>query len=845
MNRKGIKLQRSLSLRKAGTVVLAAVVTLSMMQPFTSHAGEDQQNAHAQKAAVTQQVVCTEGTNWEYLDNNTKPESGWDTDPAFDDDSGKLEQAGWKTAKGSFGSKQGSATCSDFTANTLLDGCSGSNDTPVYYFRTEFDLNGITKDKIKDITGTVEYDDAAVVKINGKKVAGFDDNNFDESGYGGSNAGAPKTGNISASGDEINIDGLNLKEKDNVLTVELHQGREGSSDIYLDVVDLTLTDTLPEKEVKDVSLQVGSDETRKNITWLSASDKPAYVQTAVKAENWKEGDDFPEGEAVSRRASQNTSSNDSGYQVNKAEIRGLKEKTSYIYRVGNKYGWSPVYSFNTEEFGKGDSFNFLFAGDPQIGASGNGKADTEGWKNTLKNAIDKFSDTSFILSAGDQINDKDTREPEQYDDYLAPEEMKEYSAAYNEGNHDSGSSRYSEHSANPNVSNLGSKSDSGQASGDYWHTYNGVLFMSINSNVRSTSQHREFLKQAIAENPDATWKIVSFHHSVFSSASHATDGDILERRSELPDVFSDLGIDAVLMGHDHVYTRTYMMDGNDPVVPKEHNVSKGETPATSVTDPAKGQVFYLTANSASGSKYYAFNQNSLTDFIAKKDQSHRPNITNVEVTKDSLKFSTYFTDTPELEKLDEFTINRTKKNDGETKQGGDKGEITDPVKGYTISAEVLKGSYVYTGRSINPKVKVSDDNGNLLKKGTDYTVTYDKTSKAIGTHKITLTMKGEYRGKTALSYKVIPQKTKIKKAQAGKKKLTLTLKKVKGGVKYQIRYRKAGSKKWTVKSSGSVKVTLKKLAKGKKYTVQARAYRKVKGNIYSGAWSGAAKAKVK
>ena len=39
--------------------------------------------------------------------------------------------------------------------------------------------------------------------------------------------------------------------------------------------------------------------------------------------------------------------------------------------------------------------------------------------------------------------------------------------------------------------------------------------------------------------------------------------DIITRRNELPQVFKDLDIDVVLMGHDHVYTKTYMMDGTN------------------------------------------------------------------------------------------------------------------------------------------------------------------------------------------------------------------------------------------------------------------------------------------
>ena len=45
----------------------------------------------------------------------------------------------------------------------------------------------------------------------------------------------------------------------------------------------------------------------------------------------------------------------------------------------------------------------LFTGDPQIGSSGNIPRDTEGWVNTLNKALEKFPNTSFIQSAGDQV----------------------------------------------------------------------------------------------------------------------------------------------------------------------------------------------------------------------------------------------------------------------------------------------------------------------------------------------------------------------------------------------------------------------------------------------------------
>ena len=97
------------------------------------------------------------------------------------------------------------------------------------------------------------------------------------------------------------------------------------------------------------------------------------------------------------------------------------------------------------------------------------------------------------------------------------------------------------------------------------------------------------------------------------------------------------------MGHDHVYTRTYMMDG---VVP---DTSKGVQ--SSVVNPTG--ILYLTANSASGSKYYDI-QAPDAEFSAKMDQSERRTFTDVKVTDTSYSMTTYYAD--DMSVLDEFTI---------------------------------------------------------------------------------------------------------------------------------------------------------------------------------------------
>lgn len=388
-------------------------------------------------------------------------------------------------------------------------------------------------------------------------------------------------------------------------------------------------------------MNVGADETELYLNWYSNSGTTGTVQWAKKAD-LAEGEEFPtvckEFTAVTAAASK------SGYYSNKADITGLEANTEYLYRVGHDGGWSQVYEYSTENFD--NNFEFLLAGDPQIGA-GSINSDISGWQETMSQAEKNFPNAGFLISVGDQVNTNSNET--QYAGYLSPEQLSSLPMAVNVGNHDNGRTNYSEHFTVPNGSEFGQITSTGSQSGDYWYTYGDVLFLSLNSNDMSTAEHEAFLKEAIEENEGKVkWKIVTFHHSVYSTASHTTDKDILQRRSELPPVFSELGIDAVLMGHDHVYTRSYMMQGTTPV-----NADQG--PQASVTNPAKGEVLYLTANSASGSKYYSI-KNLDFPFKAAMDQKSRPNLTNVKVTDNSLTFTTYYTDTMEV--LDTFTIQR-------------------------------------------------------------------------------------------------------------------------------------------------------------------------------------------
>ena len=585
-------------------------------------------------AAESDEFITTEGTVWNYLENNTDPAEGsedrtiW-TYPEFADEQ-------WKSGKGSFGAKKGAIADlgGGYIPDTLLkhyiDGTSTA--VPTYFFRTDIYLNDVSD--LEALEAEIAYDDAVIVYINGKNVY---EGQVPEDGYDKNLAYGSANGLSAPSHDIITINDVSmLRDGVNTIAVELHQDRAGSSDIYFDFISLKAAQPKP---FKAISLGVWNDETQTAVTWYSSIGEDGKVRIAEKAD--MDGDSFPE--QASEFAAERAEANDAGFYSFQAVMTGLEPDTAYVYQVGAGETWSDIYEFTTRDYENG--FNFLLAGDPQIGA-GSTDTDTEGWQNTLKTAMKAFPETSFLISAGDQVNTASNEA--QYAGYLSPKELLSLPAAVNVGNHDAGSSAYSQHFQVPNVSSMGMTEKTGKFGGDYWYTYNNVLFMSLNSNNMSTAEHREFMKAVLDENgADADWTVVTFHHSIYSTASHESDNDIIQRRAELSPVFTELGIDVVLMGHDHVYTRSYMMNGTDPIIPEDGTVPE------SVTDPAEGEVLYVTANSASGSKYYSIHNKDFP-YAAVMNQESTPNITNVEVTDKSFAITTYRT--KDMSVVDTFAI---------------------------------------------------------------------------------------------------------------------------------------------------------------------------------------------
>lgn len=437
-----------------------------------------------------------------------------------------------------------------------------------------------------------------------------------------------------------------------------------------------------------MSLTPGETEDELNFGWYSDEEE------GIPEFKWFQEEALSDS-ALSAAALQTVSQSSAvpGYNSNKVVVKDLTPGETYYYSYTKDGEWTEPVEYTVKSTNNG--FSFAFVGDPQIGSSyenvATGETSEQGqdaavrndsfnWNNTLEKAYELNPDMSFFLSAGDQIQSRDkktsdtthatfTKNEIEYTGYLMPEILKSIPVATTIGNHDALSSNYSYHFNNPNASSTGST----YAGGDYYFSYGNTLFIMINTNNTNVAEHSAFIEEACAADKDAEWKIVSLHQDIYGSGEHSNEPEIVELRYGLIPAFEDNDIDVVLTGHDHTYCRSYMMKGGvmdedsfiseddfDAYIDGDIEIDENyenyltsiedadyvaETDSSVVTNPSG--ILYMTANSASGSKYYDLVEHKQA-YVAARWQEDIPTFSMINITDDTFTISTYRTDTMEL-----------------------------------------------------------------------------------------------------------------------------------------------------------------------------------------------------
>ena len=325
------------------------------------------------------------------------------------------------------------------------------------------------------------------------------------------------------------------------------------------------------------------------------------------------------------------------------DFTGLDSDARYLYRVGDGAAWSEWNAFRTAA-NKPAPFRFIYVGDAQNSIKSL-------WSRTIRAAFATAPDARFIASAGDLV-------AEGWDDRL----WGEWSDAQGfitalipsvpaPGNHD-------EHRApgqpdskmvltvappwkayfdlpqnGPDVPELKSAS--------YYIDYQGLRLIALDANVfanesfvasekeRVWKAQLAWLKRTLSNNPNH-WTIVLQHQPLYAMAKGR---DYKEMREALAPLYEKYGVDLVLQGHDHHYSRTHKL-AEDRIV-----------------EPSQPGVIY--AISVSGPKMYELNDThrALQAQIVTKTQCFQI----VSVTPTKLAYTAYSVDGAVV---DSFELNK-------------------------------------------------------------------------------------------------------------------------------------------------------------------------------------------
>lgn len=268
-----------------------------------------------------------------------------------------------------------------------------------------------------------------------------------------------------------------------------------------------------------------------------------------------------------------------------AALTGLLPGTAYHYTLEDG-----AYSGDFTTAAQSGPFTFAFLADPQINHTVDSRSAA-----AVFDELNRKEDLAFVFMAGDLTDDRTEHQWDLFFDSdgvhagAGQRLMGSHLLAAVQGNHDR--STFNGHitapSAGENVGNV-----------VYSFDYSNMKFIVLNMNHDDTwDAQADFLREEVAEAKAAgQWVVVGFHQSLYSGASHIVDEETIHAREFWSPLLAELGVDAVLQGHDHVYARGFVTTQGRSA---KLTMAQGGYPVGS------GAPLYLTGGTAGACKWYA------------------------------------------------------------------------------------------------------------------------------------------------------------------------------------------------------------------------------------------------
>ena len=420
----------------------------------------------------------------------------------------------------------------------------------------------------------------------------------------------------------------------------------------------------------NVAVTFGADSSStKNISYYT---KYSLTRTDIQIVPYSENPDFSKGSTVKfkssvkcEKAERHYSAIDLGFigiiehpiYINRhtISVSGLEKGKKYSYRVGDssRGWWSEPAVLETAD--ESSAFSFIHATDPQ---SVTETQYANNWAAMLGTAFRKHN-ANFILSTGDMVDNGGNFRHWQRMFNTASNTLMSTTLMAAAGNHEA-----KEDFAQVNNYYLTGLPEQNTASGAYYSfDYNTAHFAVLNTNDLNSDgtlsdAQLNWLKEDM-ESSDKAWKFVALHKAPYSNGAHFDDSDVKALRNQFATLMPELGIDVVFQGHDHVYMRTDVLNGNQIAETEKQTLKYNGLEYTSKIKPG-GTVYSI--NGTAGVKHYAPKSDEETKRAFPTPETvvdvQLPTYSYIQIDGGNLYFDSYTVNGNKEERIDSFAISK-------------------------------------------------------------------------------------------------------------------------------------------------------------------------------------------
>jgi hypothetical protein len=478
------------------------------------------------------------GSTWKYLDNGTDQGTAW-RQTTFND-------ATWASGASELGYGDGDE------ATVVSFGPSSTNKYITIYFRKVIHVSNPLS--YTNFTLNLEYDDGAIVYVNGTEVARARMTN-------------PISYTTLADGPAIEdqvsnftIPATAFTAGDNTIAVEVHQQAINSTDVSFNL-KLTGNDAFSASLVRTPYINMGG-QTSVTIRWRTNTAVTSRVEV---------GTTFGAYPMVFTSGTNKTE--------HEIQVTGLSADTKYYYRVGTT---TVIGADDEERFfvtlpSASTTRKLRFAVFGDCGRDENGFQTGALLRYLEYIGQNNIEAADALLLLGDNAynNGTDAEFTDQFFDVYGPNILKNHKLYPTPGNHDydngaqpaSRTLPYYQSFTMPTSGEIGGEPSGTEAF--YSFDIGDIHFMSLDSYGTETGGTRLFdtagvqvawIKDDLAAT-NKKWVIAYFHHPPYTKGNHNSDteSELRNIRENFLRILERNGVDMVLCGHSHDYERSYLL----------------------------------------------------------------------------------------------------------------------------------------------------------------------------------------------------------------------------------------------------------------------------------------------